>query len=288
MWCGSLCKKGENSLSIPVIAGLAAVIGGLLEGLVIFFLIGMLSETGAVRKNFKGNDIPVSTGLSFPFVIMMVFLIYGLLQWYDNSYHLYILALMSISFLGFIDDMLGQRDTLGFKGHFGALFRGRLTTGGLKAMGGGLISLFIAVFVSDGWINIIINTLILALFTNMLNLLDLRPGRAVKGFLFFTIVIIIIAGGNLDWLLLAPLAGAVLWYFRYDLSARIMMGDAGSNVLGFALGYLAITELSLNARTGILLFLIAMHVLTEKYSLTKIIEKTAILRCIDNMGRRLD
>jgi UDP-N-acetylmuramyl pentapeptide phosphotransferase/UDP-N-acetylglucosamine-1-phosphate transferase len=271
-----------------VIAGLGAVAGALLEGLVILLLIGMLTETGAVRKNFQGIDIPVSMGLSFPVVVMMVFLIYDLLQWYDISYHLYILALMSVSFLGFIDDMLGRRDTLGFKGHFGALFRGRLTTGGLKALGGGLVALFTAFFVSEGWANIIINTLILALFTNMLNLLDLRPGRAVKGFIFFTVLIIIIAGGKMDYVLLAPLAGAVLWYFRYDLSARVMMGDAGSNVLGFALGYLAVTELPFNARIGILLFLIAMHIFTEKYSLTRIIENTSILRYIDNMGRRLE
>lgn len=275
-------------MGMPVIAGLAAVTGALLEGLVVYFLIGMLTENGAVRKNFQSIEIPVSIGLSFPVVVMLVFLIYGLLQWYDNSYHLYILALMSVSFLGFIDDMLGQRDTLGFKGHFGALFRGRLTTGGLKAVGGGLVSFFVAFFISDGWINIIINTLVMALFTNMLNLLDLRPGRAVKGFLFFTIVIVLAAAGNMDWLLVAPLAGAVLWYFHYDLSARVMMGDAGSNVLGFALGYLAVTALPFYTRSGVLVFLIAMHILTEKYSITSIIEKVAILRYVDNMGRRLE
>lgn len=274
-------------MSTPVVTGLAAVAGALLEGLVIFFLIGMLKETGAVRKNFQGIDIPVSVGLSFPFVVMVVFLIYGIMQWYDDSYHLYITALMSVSFLGFIDDMLGQRDTLGFKGHFGALFRGRLTTGGLKALGGGMVSFFVAVFVSNGWANIIMNTLILALFTNMLNLLDLRPGRAVKGFAFFLIIIVLSAGNDINWVLLAPLVGAVCWYFYYDISARVMMGDAGSNVLGFALGYFTITAFSFYARLGVLIFLIVMHLITEKYSLTKIIEKVSILRYIDNMGRRL-
>lgn len=275
-------------MDTPVIAALAALIGALLEGLILLFLVNMLTETGAVGKNFRGVEIPVSTGLSFPIVVMLVFLIYELLQWYEASYHLYLLALMSISFLGFIDDRLGQRDTLGFKGHFGALLRGRLTTGGLKALGGGMVSFFVAVFISQGWISIIINTLILALFTNMLNLLDLRPGRAVKGYLFFVLVLVLAAGGNINWLLLAPLIGAVLWYFPSDLSARVMMGDAGSNVLGFALGYLAVTGLSFYTRLAVLLFLIAMHILTEKYSLTKIIEKTAILRYIDNMGRRLE
>lgn len=275
-------------LGTPMTAGLAAVGGALLEGLVLFFLIGMFTETGAVRNNFREIEIPVGIGLSFPITVMLILLLYALCSWYDNSYHLYILGLLTVSFLGFIDDMLGQRDTLGFKGHFTALFRGRLTTGGLKALGGGLAAFFVAFFSSVGWTNIIINTLILALFTNMLNLLDLRPGRAVKGFIIFLLIIIIMAGDKVNWLLLAPLAGAVLWYFPYDLSARVMMGDAGSNVLGFALGYFVITALPFAARVGALIFLIAMHLLTEKYSLTRIIEKVAVLRFIDNMGRRLN
>jgi UDP-N-acetylmuramyl pentapeptide phosphotransferase/UDP-N-acetylglucosamine-1-phosphate transferase len=276
------------NLSTPVIAVLGLAGRILLERVVLSFLTGMLTEAGAVRKNYKGVDIPVSIGLSFPVVVMLVLLIYAFMQWYEDSYHLYVLALMSVSFLGFIDDMLGQRDTLGFKGHFGALFKGRLTTGGLKALGGGLVAFFIAFFVSGGWFDTILNTLILALFTNMLNLLDLRPGRAVKGFLFFAVVIVLLAWGKVDWVLLMPLAGAVLGYFRYDLSARVMMGDAGSNVLGLALGYLVVTSLSIYSRIGVVLFLIGMHILTEKYSLTAIIEKTAFLRYIDNMGRRLD
>lgn len=272
-------------METPIIAVLALVIGALLEGVILFFLVGMLKETGAVCKNFRGIEIPVSAGLSFPAVVMLVFLIYALLSRYENSYHLFLMGIITISFLGFIDDMLGRRDTLGFKGHFGALRRGRLTSGGLKALGGGMIALFVAFFISGGFINIIINTLVLALFTNMLNLLDLRPGRAVKGFLIFAIVILIITGGRVDWLLITPLVGAVLWYFRFDLSARVMMGDAGSNVLGFALGYGVVTNLTLSGRTGVLVFLIAVHILTEKYSLTRIIERVGILRFIDNIGR---
>lgn len=263
--------------------GLAIAI--LMEGLILRFLLPMLEEVGAVRKNFRGIDIPVSVGLSFPVAVLIVYLLYGIFFWFDQAYQLFILGLVFISFLGFIDDMLGQRDTLGFRGHFGALFRGRLTTGGLKALGGGLIALFVAVFSSTGWTNILLNALVLALFTNMLNLLDLRPGRAIKGFLFFLIVLLIVAGFKSDWLLVAPLLGAVLCYFPYDLKARAMMGDAGSNVLGFSLGFLAVSSLSLYARIGVLIFLVAMHIYTEKYSLTRTIEHNPLLRRIDNLGR---
>ncbi|CFX50510.1 Glycosyl transferase, family 4 [Syntrophomonas zehnderi OL-4] len=264
--------------------GLALLGGAVAEGLLLFFLLPMLQEVGAVRSNYLNQEIPVSAGLSFPLAYMLVGLIFALLN-PNPPDNLLLLGLVTISFLGFIDDMLGQRDTLGFKGHFGALFKGRLTTGGLKAIGGGTISLFLAVFIGGGWLNIVINTLIMAFSTNMMNLLDLRPGRAVKGFLIFLVAISVIAWGRIDYFKLAPLLGAVLFYFPTDLKAQAMMGDAGSNVLGLALGFLAATSLSWNARLGCLIFLIAIHIYTEKYSLTTTIENSVVLRSIDQLGR---
>jgi UDP-N-acetylmuramyl pentapeptide phosphotransferase/UDP-N-acetylglucosamine-1-phosphate transferase len=256
-----------------------------IEGVVLFFLLSMLRDCGALRKNYRGLDIPVSAGLSFPLTLMAVYLIYALFHRYASSYHLFILGIMAMSLLGFIDDMLGQRDTLGFRGHFGALFKGRLTTGGLKAVGGGFIALFTACFLSGGWLNIILNTLILALCTNMLNLLDLRPGRAIKGWMIMLGLVIAASRGQIDWIMTAPLLGAVLWYFGYDLKARAMMGDAGSNVLGLALGFVAVSSLPLTGRSVFLVFLLALHIYTEKYSLSTTIENNRLLRFIDCLGR---
>ncbi len=278
-------------MSIALIAGLAMLVGAIAEGVILYFLLNMLLESGAIRKNYLGNDIPVSVGISFPVSLILVFLFYALIQRYDFSFHIYLIGIISICFLGFIDDMLGQRDTLGFKGHFGALFKGKLTTGGFKALGGGIIAFFIALSVSgleslwNGWIDILLNTLIIALFTNMLNLLDLRPGRAIKGYLFFLFLIIFMAGGRVNWLLIAPLLGVILVYFPVDLKARAMMGDSGSNVLGLTLGYYCVIYLSLPYRLGVLLFLIAMHIYTEKFSLTRTIERVPLLRIIDQAGR---
>lgn len=268
---------------VPALIGLT--LGAIFQLLILSLLMPMLTEVGAIRKNYLGIDIPVSVGISFPMTIMTVFGIFGLFAWYESSYHLFVLGVMSMSFLGFIDDILGQRDTLGFKGHFGALLRGRLTTGGLKALGGGLIAFFLALFLSSSWYDVVLNTLIIALFANMLNLLDLRPGRAVKGYFIFLLLILLLAKGRVDWLLIMPVIGAVLVYFPYDLKAKVMMGDAGSNVLGLILGYLCVSYLSLGIRIGVLVFLILMHLYTEKYSLTKTIENNSFLRAIDNWGR---
>ncbi|NLB52796.1 MAG: hypothetical protein GX808_07635 [Syntrophomonadaceae bacterium] len=245
----------------------------------------MLNEANAVRKNYLGLDIPVSTGISFPFTLIISYTILAIPGWYDNSYHLFMLAVVTISFLGFIDDMLGQRDSLGFKGHFGALFKGRLTTGGLKALGGGIVAFMLAFSLNNSWTDIIINTFIIALAANLMNLFDLRPGRAVKAYLIFLLVIVIMALGQIKWLLIAPLTGAVLYYAKNDLKARIMMGDAGSNVLGISLGYLSVISFSLSMRLGILFFLLAIHFYTEKYSLTNTIENNRILKRLDDLGR---
>lgn len=270
-------------MNIPIIAVTAVLAAVIMEALLLYLILPMLLDSGAVGRNYQGIDIPVSVGLTFPMAVMGIYFLYAGFGYYQSAYQLFLLSIVSISFLGFIDDILGKRDTLGFKGHFGALFKGRLTTGGLKALGGGMIALFVAFFLSAGFLDIVLNTLILALFTNMLNLLDLRPGRAIKGFLFFLIILLLTAA--VDYTLLAPLLGAVLCYFYYDLKARAMMGDAGSNVLGFALGYLAVSGLELQGRVIVLVFLILMHIYTEKYSLTKTIENNKILKYIDQLGR---
>ena len=103
--------------------------------------------------------------------------------------------------------------------------------------------------------------------------------------MFFLIIITAIAWTKVDYWLLAPLLGAVLCYLPVDVKARAMMGDAGSNVLGLALGMYAAGWLSLPVRLGFLLFLLAMHIYTEKYSLTTTIENNKLLKAVDQLGR---
>lgn len=103
-------------MSIALIAGLAMLVGAVVEEVALYFLLNMLLAAGATRKNYRGNDIPVSAGISLLVSVILVFLFYVLIRRYDFSFHLYLVGIISICFLGFIDDMLGQRDTLGFKG----------------------------------------------------------------------------------------------------------------------------------------------------------------------------
>jgi len=256
-----------------------------IEGIILYLLLPLLTSTGAVRSNYREEQIPVSAGISFAMTLLLVYLLYRLVNHEAEGSQLFMLGITAISFLGFIDDMLGRRDTTGFKGHLGALVKGRLTTGGLKALGGGLIAFYLALYISADWINIILNTLLIALSTNFINLLDLRPGRAIKGTFLLAAVIIAVAYQSMNWALVLPLLGAVVYYLPSDLKARAMMGDAGSNVLGLALGFWAAAYMPWLPRLLMLAFLIIIHWYTERYSLTETIERVKILRAIDQLGR---
>ena len=247
----------------------------------------LLISSNVVRPNYKGDNIPVSMGIVFlPMIIINSTILSFATHEYQNLLYLfmYIFGIISMFFAGILDDILGNRDVSGLKGHFKSLLNGTLTTGGFKALFGGFIGIVISIGVSKNIFDVIINTLIIALSTNLMNLLDLRPGRAIKVYILIMLGIFITLIGYIKLLPLLILPN-VLAYFNYDLKAKAMMGDTGSNVLGISIGILFVMGYSLKVRIAWLLFLVFIHILTEKYSLTKIIENNKILNYIDKLGR---
>ncbi|WP_042271897.1 glycosyl transferase [Faecalimicrobium dakarense] len=247
----------------------------------------LLVDSNVVRPNYKGDMIPVSMGIVFlPMVVINSAIIAVSTTNFENLLYLfmYIFGMISMFFAGILDDIVGNRDVSGLKGHFKSLLKGSLTTGGFKALFGGFIGIVISLGVSKSMGDLIINTLIIALSTNLMNLLDLRPGRAIKVYLIIMVSIFITLTGFTKVLPLLILPN-VLAYFGYDLKAKAMMGDTGSNVLGISIGILFVLGYSLKVRLLWLAFLIFIHILTEKYSLTKIIEKNKVLNFIDKLGR---
>ncbi len=247
----------------------------------------LLINSNVVRPNYKGDMIPVSMGIVFlPMIIINSTILSFATDEYQNLLYvfMFIFGMISMFFAGVLDDILGNRDVSGLKGHFKSLLNGSLTTGGFKALFGGFIGIVISIGVSKSITDIIINTLIIALSTNLMNLLDLRPGRAIKVYLLIMISIFITLTGYIKLLPLLILPN-VLAYFNYDLKAKAMMGDTGSNVLGISIGILFVMGYSIKVRIAWLVFLVFIHILTEKYSLTKIIENNKILNYIDKLGR---
>ena len=81
---------------------------------------------------------------------------------------------------GCYDDLAGSGSRRGFRGHLGALAHGELTSGAVKIGGIGASGAAAAVLLGGGAADIAINAGLAAGGANLLNLFDLRPGRAIK------------------------------------------------------------------------------------------------------------
>jgi len=119
---------------------------------------------------------------------------------------------------------------------------------------------------------------------NLLNLLDLRPGRALKA---GVIVAAPLLPGRSGGLVAGPL-GATAGLFPDDLDEQIMLGDTGANALGALLGLALIARCGTGGRAALLAGLVALTAASEKVSFTSVIEATPGLRELDALGRRTD
>ena len=114
--------------------------------------------------------------------------------------------------------------------------------------------------------------LLVGLAANGLNQLDTRPGRALKVYLAFAIP------------LKAPIGAAVL-IAPYDLREMAMLGDSGSNALGALLGWSSVNRFTGRGRWIAIALLAGLTALGERTSLGQIIERTPVLRRVDEWGR---
>lgn len=181
---------------------------------------------------------------------------------------------------GAYDDLAGSGDRRGFRGHIGALRHGEVTTGAVKLGGIGATGLATAVLAGGSPADVVINAGLVAGGANLLNLFDLRPGRAIK---------VAAAAGTLlgaagQDSVAAPL-GAALALLPEDLGERAMLGDAGANALGAMLGTSA-AGLSRPARIVLLAGIAGLTAASEKVSFTKVIARTPALNWLDMLGRR--
>jgi UDP-GlcNAc:undecaprenyl-phosphate GlcNAc-1-phosphate transferase len=186
---------------------------------------------------------------------------------------------------GGYDDLAGSGDRRGFRGHLGALRHGEVTTGAIKLGGIGATGLASAAIAGGSPADVVLNAGLVAGGANLLNLFDLRPGRALK--VAVASGALIAAGGSVTGRragVAAPLA-AGLSLLREDLAERAMLGDCGANALGAMLG-VAAAGLPRPARIALLAGITGLTAASEKVSFTKVIERTPALRWLDALGRR--
>jgi UDP-GlcNAc:undecaprenyl-phosphate GlcNAc-1-phosphate transferase len=188
--------------------------------------------------------------------------------------------------VGLVDDVYGDRHAGGLVGHARALLRGRVTTGTLKAVTGALTGLAVAWIL--GWRGAwwVLAGAVVALASNFSNLLDVRPGRAIKVWLAGFVLLAVIARLGDGVLATAALAGGTLSFLRADLGERAMLGDGGAAVIGASLGAAAVASAG---RPGLIASAAVLAVLTavsEAVSFTQVIDRVPPLRFLDALGRK--
>jgi UDP-GlcNAc:undecaprenyl-phosphate/decaprenyl-phosphate GlcNAc-1-phosphate transferase len=237
------------------------------------------------RQNFAGRSVPTSAGLSFLPIILTV-LVAALAGWLSlgRGGAWYLAYLLVAGVVGFADDRWGGVDERGFAGHLGALWAGRVTTGLAKVvvLGGGAVVFGVLAF-GVGWLAFCA-AFLLAGCANLANLLDVRPGRALK-FVGAPVVVLLFLAPYGAALAVAGVVGGALVLFYFDLRGRIMLGDAGAAIWGAVLGYLAVTS-----GPGVVWWVAGVAILgltavAEFSSISRVIEEVGALRRLDLWGR---
>lgn len=203
-----------------------------------------------------------------------------------------LLAGLGGAVFGALDDHYGDSTSKGLRGHLGALTRGEVTTGAVKILGIGATGLGCAVLTDHrradppGLTGVSASTLagaaVVAGSANLANLLDLRPGRALKAVVITGVPLLAGRGGPTS----AAAVGAALGVIVPDLRGESMLGDTGANAAGALVGVAAIERYGWRGRLLVLTGLTALTLASERVSFTRVIESTPLLREIDRWGRR--
>jgi UDP-N-acetylmuramyl pentapeptide phosphotransferase/UDP-N-acetylglucosamine-1-phosphate transferase len=202
---------------------------------------------------------------------------------------------------GLVDDLTEDREgevRKGLRGHLGALARGEVTTGGLKVLGIGAGALVAAALsrphdvrpagrgaaAATRLVDVALDGALIAASANLVNLLDLRPGRALKaaGIAAAPAAALGGPGGGPA----AAVLGAVLAELPDDLAERDMLGDSGANAVGAVLGTIAVQACPRPVRLALLAGVVGLTVASERVSFTAVIARTPVLRELDAWGRR--
>lgn len=222
---------------------------------------------------------------------------------------------------GYIDDVDqgahdGGKVAKGLKGHLGALAHGQVTTGVIKIAGIGASALAASALVGSKATSVggkvadlAVNTVLIAGTANLANLLDLRPGRALKATVLVAAPLSYFscaaaktpasgASGaasatpvspaspaSAQRLLASGLNAAAITALVEDLQETTMLGDTGANAAGALLGTSLAANDSWKLRLGTALGVVGLILASEKVSFSKVIAANPALNWLDQLWR---
>ena len=210
---------------------------------------------------------------------------------------------------GYIDDVDqgahdGGKVAKGLKGHLGALAHGQVTTGVIKIAGIGASALAASALVGSKATSVggkvadlAVNTVLIAGTANLANLLDLRPGRALKATVLVATPLSYFScaaakpeasasAASAQRLLASGLNAAAITALVEDLQETTMLGDTGANAAGALLGTSLAANDSWKLRLGATLGVVGLILASEKVSFSKVIAANPALNWLDQLWRR--
>ncbi|MEU7109139.1 hypothetical protein ABZ951_29435 [Streptomyces sp. NPDC046215] len=147
-----------------------------------------------------------------------------------------VLAVAAAGACGAYDDFAGAGDPRrGFRAHLTALRDGEVTSGTVKLAGISAAALPAGAVLKERPLDKLLAATVIAGSAHLVNLLDVRPGRAAGA-------VLAIGAGQLarGGAPAAAPVGAAAALFGADLGERTMLGDAGAHALGAGLGIAAV------------------------------------------------
>ncbi|HVF05866.1 MAG TPA: hypothetical protein VNA20_13570 [Frankiaceae bacterium] len=178
---------------------------------------------------------------------------------------------------GTYDDLRGDATAKGLAGHLGALVRGRVTSGAVKVLVVGVAGVVAALLLYGLTARGALAAVLVAGTANLLNLFDLRPGRAAKVALLVTLPLLTPAA--------YVVAGTAAGLLPSDLRERTMLGDGGANALGAAAGVALAERLPFAGAIVAAGVVVALTLASEAVSFSRVIDGVAPLRWADRLGR---
>jgi hypothetical protein len=279
---------------LAIAAGGALAARGLLAA-----VAGTRAGTGLQRTNYRGRTVTLAAGPALAAAAASTAALGGT----GGAPAAALVAGLGSGAVGLYDDVAGARPgyqaAKGFRGHLAALRDGRVTSGTVKILGVGASALVAAALLSTDdprptsrrprgavaqAFDLACGAGVIAGTANLLNLLDLRPGRALKAGMLLAAPMAAAPGGDL---MAGPL-GAAAGLLRPDLDELVMLGDAGANGLGAVLGVGLAARRGPAGRAGLLAVIAALTAASERISFTQVIADTPALRAVDEWGRRRD
>ena len=277
---------------------MTVVVGFVVGAVTVVFLLvvaaDVLRAPTLARRNYRDRVVPTAGGTLIVLAVLVVEAGRAVLgaagvgeePGLTTARSLVLFAAFGFGLLGLIDDIVAEGDERGFRGHVGALLRGRLTTGLLKLVGGGAVA--VVLVATPGFATgrrLVTDALLIALAANLGNLLDRAPGRVIKVGVVAYVPLALALGTGAVGVAIAPVMGAAVGLLAFDLRERLMLGDTGANVIGAVLGLGVVLGLGPTARTTVLVVVAALNVAAEVVSFSRVIERVPLLRAFDQLGR---